>query len=67
MESKLSLRAPKCIWITGLSYAGQFTLASQLEIEPLVRRRLTYLLGGGNLRTACIVLGFEAADRIEDV
>jgi bifunctional enzyme CysN/CysC len=56
------------VWLTGLSGAGKSTLANLLERRLHAAGKRTYLLDGDNLRHGLNKdLGFDAADRVENV
>lgn len=56
------------VWITGLSAAGKSTIAAELERRLVDAGRPAYRLDGDNLRHGLNAdLGFEAADRAENV
>ncbi len=66
-ETLLHQRA-KVIWLTGLSGSGKSTIARAIESELHEKSFLTKLLDGDNMRTGlCKDLGFEEADRIENI
>lgn len=59
---------PAVIWLTGLSGAGKSTIANALEQALVAKGRHTFLLDGDNLRMGlCKDLGFEDADRVENI
>lgn len=59
---------PVTIWFTGLSGSGKSTLANELEKALSVQGRYTMLLDGDNVRMGLNQnLGFEEADRIENI
>ena len=59
---------PLTIWFTGLSGSGKSTLANELEKALSVQGRYTMLLDGDNVRMGLNQnLGFEEADRIENI
>lgn len=59
---------PFTIWFTGLSGSGKSTLANELEKALSVQGRYTMLLDGDNVRMGLNQnLGFEEADRIENI
>jgi len=59
---------PMTIWFTGLSGSGKSTLANELEKALSVQGRYTMLLDGDNVRMGLNQnLGFEEADRIENI
>lgn len=56
------------VWFTGLPAAGKSTLAGQVESLLLRAGRSAYVLDGDNLRLGlCADLGFDPADRVENV
>jgi bifunctional enzyme CysN/CysC len=56
------------VWLTGLSGAGKSTLANLLEQRLHAAGKRTYLLDGDNVRHGLNKdLGFDAADRVENV
>ena len=59
---------PRCIWLTGLSGAGESTIANLLETWLHAAGRHTYLLDGDNVRHGLNRdLGFTEADRVENI
>lgn len=59
---------PVTIWFTGLSGSGKSTLANELEKALSVQGKYTMLLDGDNVRMGLNRnLGFEEADRIENI
>lgn len=59
---------PLTIWFTGLSGSGKSTLANELEKALSVQGKYTMLLDGDNVRMGLNQnLGFEEADRIENI
>ena len=67
-RAKIKHQTPMCLWMTGLSGAGQTTLANALERELNKRGKHTYILDGDNLRHGLNSdLGFSEADRNENV
>ena len=59
---------PVTIWFTGLSGSGKSTLANELEKILSVQGKYTMLLDGDNVRMGLNKnLGFEEADRIENI
>ena len=59
---------PLTIWFTGLSGSGKSTLANELEKALSLQGKYTMLLDGDNVRMGLNQnLGFEEADRIENI
>ena len=59
---------PLTLWFTGLSGSGKSTLANELEKALALRGKYTMLLDGDNVRMGLNSnLGFEQADRIENI
>ena len=59
---------PLTLWFTGLSGSGKSTLANELEKALSVSGKFTMLLDGDNVRMGLNQnLGFEEADRIENI
>ncbi|MBR1874077.1 MAG: adenylyl-sulfate kinase [Eubacterium sp.] len=59
---------PKTLWFTGLSGSGKSTLANALEKVLSINGKHTMLLDGDNIRMGLNNnLGFEEADRIENI
>ena len=59
---------PITLWFTGLSGSGKSTLANELEKALALRGKYTMLLDGDNVRMGLNSnLGFEQADRIENI
>ena len=59
---------PLTLWFTGLSGSGKSTLANELEKALSVSNKFTMLLDGDNVRMGLNQnLGFEEADRIENI
>jgi len=66
-ETLLQQRA-KVVWLTGLSGSGKSTIARAVERDLHQKGFLTKLLDGDNVRTGlCKDLGFEKADRVENI
>ncbi|WP_228001098.1 adenylyl-sulfate kinase [Nocardia australiensis] len=56
------------VWLTGLSGSGKSTVAVELERRLIAAGRPAFLLDGDNLRHGLNAdLGFDAADRVENV
>ncbi|WP_040713611.1 adenylyl-sulfate kinase [Paenibacillus curdlanolyticus] len=56
------------VWFTGLSASGKSTLSVELEKVLHMRKHLTYILDGDNIRHGLNRnLGFSEADRIENI
>jgi adenylylsulfate kinase len=56
------------LWFTGLSGAGKSTLAHAVEEELYQLKFRTFVLDGDNVRHGlCSDLGFEEADRVENI
>ncbi len=67
-RQRLSGHRSGVIWLTGLSGAGKSTLANLLEQRLHAAGMRTYLLDGDNVRHGLNKdLGFDAADRVENV
>jgi len=67
-RAQLKGQKPAVIWLTGLSGAGKSTIANALEQALVAKGRHTFLLDGDNLRMGlCKDLGFEDADRVENI
>ena len=67
-RARLKGHDPCVLWFTGLSGAGQSTIANFLEKRLHARGRHTYLLDGDNVRHGLNKdLGFTDADRVENI
>lgn len=68
MRAEKMGQKPLTLWFTGLSGSGKSTLANELEKALSVQGRFTMLLDGDNVRMGLNQnLGFEEADRIENI
>ena len=67
-RARLKGQTPKTIWLTGLSGSGKSTIANELEKRLAGLGKHTMLLDGDNVRIGLNNnLGFEEADRIENI
>lgn len=68
MRAEKMGQKPVTLWFTGLSGAGKSTLANEIEKALSVQGKYTMLLDGDNVRMGLNQnLGFEEADRIENI
>ena len=67
-RAALKGQRPAVLWFTGFSASGKSTLAGALEEVLTAQGYHTYLLDGDNVRHGlCADLGFNAADRTENI
>nr|WP_281201734.1 adenylyl-sulfate kinase [Pseudohongiella acticola] len=66
--NSVTARAPKVLWLTGLSGAGKTTIANQVAQSLRDTGRACYILDGDNVRKGlCQDLGFSDSDRVENI
>jgi len=67
-HAALKNQKPAVLWLTGLSGAGQSTIANLVEKRLARMNRHTFLLDGDNVRHGLNKdLGFTEADRVENI
>jgi len=68
IRAGLKKQHPCLLWFTGLSGSGKSTIAGLVEQRLAAMQMHTYLLDGDNVRQGlCRDLGFNAADRVENI
>ena len=67
-RARIKGQAPRVVWLTGLSGAGNSTIANLLEKKLHAAGRHSFLLDGDNVRHGLNRdLGFTDADRVENI
>lgn len=67
-RAALLRQTPKVLWLTGLYNSGKSDIAQALDKSLHAKGLHTYILNGDNMRHGlCRDLGFETADRIENI
>src|SRR3546814_8846217 len=67
-RARIKHQTPRCVWFTGLSGSGKWTVANLVEKKLLAMGHHTYILDGDNVRHGLNKdLGFTDEDRVENI